>query len=151
VKTTDLSKAPRYARAGAVFVGATEYTGVRALLEQLPTFLRLRRRLKQAPGFCGYHITYRFPYTFGQIVMFEEMDQLLRFARNKLHRELMRWVTDGDRNARAGFIRLYEAHPGGAYANGAWSADGAEGYDERFTALSTEEEGPFVHPRKVGA
>ena len=78
-------------------------------------------------------------------------EQLLRFARNKLHRELMRWVTDGDRNARAGFIRLYEAHPGGAYANGAWSADGAEGYDERFTALSTEEEGPFVHPRKAGA
>jgi len=151
VKTTDLSKAPRDARAGAVFVGATEYTGVRALVEQLPTFLRLRRPLKRAPGFCGYHITYRFPYTFGQIVLFEEMDQLLRFARSKDHRELMRWVTDGDRNARAVFIRLYETHPGGSYANGAWSADGAAGYDERFTALSTEEEGPFVHPRRAGA
>ncbi|HEY4413209.1 MAG TPA: hypothetical protein VGN06_09450 [Gaiellaceae bacterium] len=151
MKTTDLSRAPRYARAGAVFVGATEYTGVRALVEQLPTFLRLRRRLKQAPGFCGYHITYRFPYTFGQIVLFEEMDQLLRFARNKLHRELMHWVTDGDRNARAGFIRLYEAHPDGAYANGVWSADGAAGYGERFSALSTEDDGPFVHPRKAGA
>ena len=76
---------------------------------------------------------------------------MLRFARNKLHRELMSWVTDGDgKNAHAGFIRLYDARPGATYANGAWSAEGAEGYDERFTALSKETEGPHVHPRKGG-
>lgn len=149
MKTTDLSRVPRYGRANAVFVGATQYTGARALLEQLPRFLRLRRLLKAAPGYCGYHLYYKFPYTFGQVVLFEEMDQLLRFARSKLHRELMAWVTDGDRNATAGFIRLYEARADGAYANGEWSAEGAAGYDERFTALSTEEEGPSVKPRKA--
>ncbi len=149
MKTADLSKVPKYGRANAVFVGATEYSGIRALVEQLPRFLRLRRLLKHAPGYCGYHLYYKFPYTFGQVVLFEDMDQLLRFARAKLHRELMTWVTDGERNAKAGFIRLYEARPDLSYANGAWSAEGAAGYDERFTALSTEEQGPHVKPRKA--
>ena len=148
MKTDDLSLVPTYGRANAVFVGATQYSGVRALLAHWPKWIRLRWRLKRAPGFCGHYLYYKFPYTFGQVVLFEEMDQLLRFARNKLHRELMAWVTDGDRNANAGFIRLYEAHPGGSYANGAWSADGAAGYEERFTALSKEDQGPLVHPRK---
>ena len=148
MKTNDLSKVPTYGRANAVFVGATQYSGLRALLAQLPKWIRLRRRLKRAPGFCGYYVYYKFPFTFGQVVLFEEMDQMLRFARNKLHRELMAWVTDGDRNASAGFIRLYDARPGGSYANGLWSNEGAAGYDERFTPTSKEEEGPFVHPRK---
>jgi hypothetical protein len=149
MKTDDLSLVPPYGRANAVFVGATQYSGLRALLAFWPNWIRLRRRLKRAPGFCGHHIFYKFPYTFGQVVLFEEMDQMLRFARNKLHRELMSWVADDTgRNAKAGFIRLYDARPGGSYANGAWSAEGAAGYDERFSPLSKEEQGPFVHPRK---
>lgn len=148
MKTDDLSFVPPYGRANAVFVGATEYSGLRAVLAHWPKWIELRRRLKRAPGFCGHYLYYKFPYTFGQVVLFEEMDQMLRFARNKLHRELMSWVTDGDRNAKAGFIRLYEARPGGSYANGAWSAEGASGYDERFSPLSKEDEGPPVHPRK---
>ena len=111
------------------------YTGIRPLLAHWPKWIRLRRRLKGAPGFCGHYVYYKFPFTFGQVVLFEEMDQMLRFARNKLHRELMAWVTEGDgKNAKAGFIRLYDARPGASYANGAWSAEGAAGYDERFTA-----------------
>jgi hypothetical protein len=149
MKTDDLSLVPRYGRANAVFVGATQYSGLRALLAHWPKWIRLRRRLKHAPGFCGHYVYYKFPYTFGQVVLFEEMDQMLRFARNKLHRELMSWVTEGDgRNAKAGFIRLYDARAGGSYANGAWSADGAGGYDHRFSPLSKEEQGPHVHPRK---
>jgi hypothetical protein len=139
---------PAYGRANAVFIGATRYSGPRALLAHWPRWIRLRRRLKRAPGFCGHYLYYKFPFTFGQVVLFEEMEQMLRFARNKLHRELMQWVTDGDRNANAGFIRLYDARAGGSYANGAWSADGAAGYHERFTALTSESEGPRVSPRK---
>jgi hypothetical protein len=64
----------------------------------------------------------------------------------------MAWITENDgtrgRNAKAGFVRLYEAVPGGVYSNGAWSAEGAAGYDERFSALSTEEQGPPVRPQK---
>lgn len=153
MKTDDLSKFPRYGQANAVFIGASEYTGVRALLAHWPKWLRLRRRLKAAPGFCGHYVYYKFPFTFGQVVLFENMDQMLRFARNKVHRDLMSWITehDGDegRNAKAGFIRLYEAQPGGTYANGAWSAEGAAGYDERFTATSKETEGPPVRPQKA--
>lgn len=149
MKTNDLSKVPRYGRANAVFVGATQYSGLRALLAFLPNWIRLRRRLKQAPGFCGQYVYYKFPYTFGQVVLFEEMDQMLRFARNKLHRELMGWIVEGEgKNGRAGFIRLYDARPGGSYANGLWSNEGARGYAERFTPTSKETEGPFVHPRK---
>jgi hypothetical protein len=153
MRTTDLSKLPRYGQANAVFIGASEYTGLRALIALWPNWLRLRRRLKGAPGFCGHFIYYKFPFTFGQVVLFETRDQMMRFARNKLHRELMSWVTEHDgekgRNANAGFIRLYEALPEGAYANGAWSAEGAAGYDERFGALSTEEQGPPVRPQKA--
>jgi len=148
MKTDDLSMLPAYGRANAVFIGATRYSGPRALLAHWPRWIRLRRRVKRAPGFCGHYLYYKFPFTFGQIVLFEEMDQMLRFARNKLHRELMHWVTDGDRNATAGFIRLYDARAGGSYANGAWSAEGAAVYDERFTALSKEAQGPPVRPRK---
>ena len=152
MKTNDLSKLPRYGKANAVFVGASEYTGVRALLQQMPKWFQLRRRLKAAPGFCGIYVYYKFPFTFGQVVLFETMDQMLRFARNKLHRELMAWITEHDgregERQSAGFVRLYEAVPDGAYANGAWSADGAAGYDERFSALSTEEQGPPVKPQK---
>lgn len=151
MKTFDLSKVPPYGRANAVFVGATQYSGLRPLLAHWPKWIRLRRRLKQAPGFCGHYVYYKFPFTFGQVVLFEEMDQLLRFARNKLHRELMAWIVEGDgKNARAGFVRLYDARPGATYANGLWSNEGAKGYDERFTALRDESEGPFVHPRKSG-
>ncbi len=149
MKTTDLSKVPPYGRANAVFVGATQYSGVRALLAHWPKWIRLRRKLKRAPGFCGHYVYYKFPFTFGQVVLFEEMDQMLRFARNKLHRELMSWIVEGEgKNAQAGFVRLYDAREGGSYANGLWSNEGAQGYDERFTALSKETEGPYVHPRK---
>jgi hypothetical protein len=151
MKTNDLSKLPRYGRANAVFVGATQYSGARALLAHLPKWIRLRRRLKRAPGFCGHYVYYKFPFTFGQVVLFEEMDQMLRFARNKLHRELMSWIVEGEgKNATAGFIRLYDARPDGSYANGLWSNEGARGYDERFTALGKEAQGPLVHPRKDG-
>jgi hypothetical protein len=151
VKTNDLSKVPRYGQANAVFIGATQYTGLRPLLALGPNWIRLRRRLKRAPGFCGIFVYYKFPFTFGQVVLFEEMDQMLRFARNKLHRQLMGWVVEGPgKNANAGFIRLYDARAGASYANGLWSNEGAEGYDERFSALSKEKEGPYVHPRKSG-
>lgn len=155
MRTNDLSKVPRHGRANAVFVGSTEYTGIGALLRLWPRWIRLRRRLKRAPGFCAHYYTYRFPFTIGQVVLFEEMDQLLRFARAKQHRELMAWVVEEDgtgrgRNANAGFIRLYEARPDGSYVTGAWSSEGARTYDERFAPLSTETEGPPVHPRKGG-
>ena len=144
MKTDDMSRAPRWAQADAVFVGATEYSGMRALAVQLPKWIRLRRLLRRAPGFRGIFVYYRFPFTFGQVVLFEDMDKLLRFARAKQHRELMAWVVD-ERNARAGFIRLYDARPGGSYANGGWHPEGAAGYDERFTPTSREDEGPPVH------
>lgn len=148
MKTDDLTLVPPMGRANAVFVGATRYSGLRALVAFLPDWIRLRRRLKQAPGFCDHIVFYRFPYTFGQVVSFETMDQMHRFARNKLHRKLMAWVTEADgKNADAGFIRLYDARPGG-YANGMWSNEGAAGYDERFSPVGKETEGPFVHPRK---
>jgi hypothetical protein len=124
MRTNDLSKLPRYGRANAVFVGATEYAGLRPLLAQLPRWLRLRRRLKRAPGYCSQYVYYKFPFTFGQVVLFEEIGQMMEFAKDPLHRELMAWVSEPDgRNATAGFIRLYEARTDGIYANGAWSAE----------------------------
>lgn len=124
MKTTDVSLLPRYGRANAVFVGATQYAGLRPLLAHWPRWIRLKRRLKDAPGFCGHYTYYKFPFTFGQVVLFEELEQMMLFARDPLHRELMAWVQDpSGRNATAGFIRLYEARQDGVYANGEWSTE----------------------------
>jgi hypothetical protein len=63
--------------------------------------------------FCGHYVYYKFPFTFGQVVLFEEMDQMLRFARNKLHRELMSWVTDRDAmRGRASYASTTHARAG---------------------------------------
>jgi hypothetical protein len=155
MRTNDLSKVPRHGRANAVFIGSTEYAGLGALLRLWPKWIRLRRRLRSAPGFCAHYYTYKFPMTFGQVVLFEDMDQMLRFARSKQHRELMGWVVEDDgkgggKNAKGGFIRLYEARPDGTYATGHWSNEDARTHEDRFVPLSKETEGPYVHPRKDG-
>ena len=155
MKTNDLSKVPQYGRASAVFFGGTEYSGIRALIALTPKWLRLRRLLKRSPGYCWHFLYYKPPLTFGVVAFFEEMDQMLRFARNKAHRELMGWVVEGaaegeGKNAKGGFIHLYDARPGGHFTNGAWSVEGPRGHEERFTPLSKETEGPYVHPRKGG-
>jgi hypothetical protein len=149
VKTDDLTRVPLHGRANAVFVGSTEYTGIRSLLTLTPRWLRLARRMKRAPGFCAHYYTYRFPFTIGQVVLFEEMDQLLRFARSKEHRKLMSWVVELDengegKNAKGGYIRLYEARPDGTYVTGSWSNDGATTHVEHFSPLGAETEGPLV-------
>ena len=77
------------------------------------------------------------------------------FQVTEAHRELMSWVVEGaeegvGKNARGGFIHLFEARPDGHFTNGAWSVEGPRGHEERFTPLSGEEQGPHVHPRKGG-
>ena len=69
---------------------------------------------------------------------------MLRFARTRHHRRLMIWLTDGDRNATAGFIRLFTAEPGRLLQR-AWRAEGPElGHIDTFTPLGSETAGPAV-------
>jgi hypothetical protein len=115
MRTTDFSAAPPQGQAGAMFIGATRYSGPVA--------------------------------TLGTIACFSDRDAMLKFARSRHHRDLMCWLTDdGDnRNATAGFIRLFTAEPHG-YSNGAWRAeDGSMSHMPTWTPLSTETAGPPVH------
>jgi len=96
--------------AGAVFVGATRYTGPLAWLRLAPQWLRLVRQMKRMPGYLHHRVYYEPPFSLGTLGFFETQDDLMRFARTGEHRELMGWVLS-ERNARGGYIRIYHADP----------------------------------------
>ncbi|AVT37168.1 DUF4188 domain-containing protein [Plantactinospora sp. BB1] len=144
MRTRDFSQAPAQARAGAMFVGATRYRGPLAILRLWPVWLRMVRDLRRMSGYRWHTVYWEFPFTLGTIAFFADRDAMLRFARSRHHRRLMTWVTDGTRNATAGYIRLYTAEPDG-YSNGAWRAESTEmAHIPTFTPLGTEMTGPAV-------
>ncbi|WBB71260.1 DUF4188 domain-containing protein [Micromonospora sp. WMMD1128] len=144
MRTRDFSRAPAQARAGAMFIGGTRYASPLVLLRLAPDWFRMVRDMRRMSGYRWHTVYWQFPLTLGTIAFFADRDAMLRFARTRHHRKLMAWLTDGNRNATAGFIRLYTADPDG-YSNGAWRAeDGAMGHIEEFTPLGAETTGPAV-------
>lgn len=100
------------AAAGAVFVGATRYTGPLAWMRLAPRWWRLVRQLRRMPGYVGHRVYYEPPFTLGTLGFFATRDDLLRFARTGEHRELMEWVVGGP-PATGGYIRIYHQHERG--------------------------------------
>jgi hypothetical protein len=146
MRTADFSRAPAQARATAMFVGATRYRGPRSLITLSRIWVRMVRDMKRMRGYCWHTVYWEFPFTLGTIAFFTDRDALLTFARSRHHRQLMQWVTDGTRNATGGYIRLYNAEPGG-YTNGVWRAEGdVMRHIGTFTPLSSEDAGPPVRP-----
>jgi hypothetical protein len=146
MRTADFSRAPAQARATAMFVGATRYRGPRSLITLSRIWVRMVRDMKRMRGYCWHTVYWEFPFTLGTIAFFTDRDALLTFARSRHHRQLMHWVTDGTRNATGGYIRLYNAEPGG-YTNGVWRAEGdVMCHIGTFTPLSSEDAGPAVRP-----
>ena len=149
MRTKDFSKAPPIAQATAMFVGATSYKGIFSTLYLFRTWFKMVRAMQSWPGYCRHFIWYDFPFTLGTIAFFKNKDSMLQFARSKFHQELMIWVTDGDKNADGGFIRLYQAEEDG-YSNGKWRAEGnMMKHIERFTSLGQEKQGPLVNPKDI--
>lgn len=146
MRTTDFSAAPPQARGEAMFIGATHYSGPRSLLSLARPWLRMVRTMKRMEGYRWHKVYLQGPFTLGTIAVFADREALMRFARTTAHRDLMCWMTDrGDRNGTAGFIRLFDAQPGG-YSNGEWRAEGREmAHIEEFTPIGREESGPPVH------
>ncbi len=147
MRTTDFSAAPPQGQATAMFIGATRYTGLRPMLHTIRTWSPMIRRMKRMPGYRWHTVYYQFPFTLGTIAFFADRDAMLKFARSKHHRDLMCWLTDSgdERQATAGFIRLYAADAHG-YSNGHWRAeDGTMAHIPSWSPLSTEETGPAVH------
>ena len=144
MRTADFSSAPALAQAKVEFVGAISFTGPGAILRLAPNWIRMMRRLRRSPGYCGMRLTYGFPFTMGQMVFFTDRDALLAFARTPEHARLMAWTAQ-PRNARNGFIRIYDAEPGG-YSNGGWRAEGPHevGVIKRFRPIGGEQRGPLV-------
>ncbi|QDO87316.1 hypothetical protein FNH13_02355 [Ornithinimicrobium ciconiae] len=99
---------PRVGHAGAVFVGATRYTGPLAWLRLAPGWVRMVRQMKTMPGYVYHRVYYEPPFSLGTLGFFETQDDLMRFARTGQHRELMQWVV-GERNATGGYIRVFHA------------------------------------------
>ncbi len=144
MRTRDFSRAPAQARAGAMFIGATRYSNPLVLLRLAPAWFRMVRDMRRMSGYCWHTVYWQFPLTLGTIAFFTDRDAMLRFARTRQHRRLMVWLTDGTRNATAGFIRLYTAAPDG-YSNGTWRAEGPEmGHIATFTPIGAESTGPEV-------
>jgi hypothetical protein len=144
MRTTDFSHAPAQGQGEALFIGATRYRGPLAMLRLVPRWVRFRRDLRRFRGYRWHRIYWQFPYTLGTIAVFADRDAMLRFARSRHHRALMQWVTDGDRNATGGFIRLHTADPVG-YSAGVWRVeDQRMAHATHFTALSHEQSGPPV-------
>ncbi|MEV4714025.1 DUF4188 domain-containing protein [Micromonospora sp. NPDC049374] len=144
MRTRDFSRAPAQARAGAMFIGGTRYANLLVLLRLAPAWFRMVRDMRRMSGYCWHTVYWQFPLTLGTIAFFTDRDAMLRFARTRHHRRLMVWLTDGTRNATAGFIRLYSAAPDG-YSNGAWRAESSEmGHITTFTPLGAETTGPAV-------
>ncbi|MCZ4094779.1 MULTISPECIES: DUF4188 domain-containing protein [Streptomyces] len=139
MRSTDFSLTPAPGQAGAMFVGATRYSGLRAIITLGPGYVRMVREMKRMKGYVWHKVYWRFPFTLGTIAFFADRDELLKFARGKAHHELMCWLTDeGKGRATGGWIRIYTADAAG-YTNGVWRAeDGALSHVDTFEPLSTE-------------
>lgn len=98
--------------AGAVFVGATRYTGPFAWLRLARKWFAMVEQMRRLPGYRGHGVYYERPWTLGTVGFFTSHDDLMLFARSGEHRALMHWVVGGDRpgdrrNATGGYIRVY--------------------------------------------
>ncbi|ANS79674.1 hypothetical protein SGUI_2278 [Serinicoccus hydrothermalis] len=105
-------------RAGAVFVGATRYASPLAWARLAPRWRAMVGQMRRMPGYVHHQVYFDPPFTLGTIGYFATREDLLRFARSGVHRELMQWVTDGTENATGGYIRVYELPDAVAEATG---------------------------------
>ena len=139
MRSDDFSLAPPPAQAGAMFVGATQYSGLWSIIALGPGWLGMVREMRRMKGYVWHKVYWRAPFTLGTIAFFTDRDELLKFARGTAHARLMCWLTDeGAKRATAGWIRIYTADAHG-YTNGVWRAeDGELGHIESFAPLSTE-------------
>lgn len=95
------------ADARAMFVGATRYTGPLAWLALARTWYPMVAKMRRLRGFRWYGVYWSPPFTLGTLAFFSGRDELLAFARMPEHRDLMRWITDGERWGTGGYIRLH--------------------------------------------
>lgn len=96
------------ADAGAMFVGATRFRGPISVAIQSRTWFPMVRRMRQLPGFRWLGIYWTPPFTLGTIAFFRSTDDMLVFARIPEHRHLMRWIVQGGKYGRGGWIRMHE-------------------------------------------
>jgi heme-degrading monooxygenase HmoA len=120
MRTRDFSVAPEIARAGSVFHGGTEYSGVRALVGLVVRWPRVRRAMRRSPGYLDHRVWYCYPFTIGTTSFWETQEQLLAFARSAEHREATAWMHRPG-IARGAFIRYLVPLPDGNTV-GVWSA-----------------------------
>jgi phenylacetate-CoA ligase len=157
--TRDFSKAPAAARAGAIFYGGTQYSGVRSMIGLFRHWRRVRKTMMRSDGYLGHHIWYRFPFTFGTVSFFESQRQLMEFPRAGQHQRAEHWMyLPGV--AEGAFFRLLTPGPAG-YTHGIWSADGSADPDDaphgaglastlEITAFQTSPNGAAAPSARIG-
>lgn len=121
MRTEDFSSAPGFATPGDVFYGGTHYSGIWSIIRLGFLWIRFSRALRNAPGYLGHTVWYRFPYTIGTISFWETREDLLSFARSQAHVDAVRWVLRPG-VAKAAFIRFMTPRPVG-HTIGAWHAE----------------------------
>lgn len=147
MRTDDFSRAPRIARAGAMFVGVTRCAGPLAWARHVAHHRTTVAALRRDGGCCAHRTFWQAPWTVGVVGWFDTMDDLLRLARTGAHRGLEDWAL-GRPGATGGWVRVYEAGPHG-YSNGVWRAEGdVMATIEHFTPVRRETQGPPVVRRR---
>lgn len=106
--------------ARSLFFGETRYRSPLSWLAFSRRWGRMVARMARMRGYRGHSVYWGWPFTLGTIAYFADEDALLAMARGPEHRELMVWLTAGERWATAGFIRFYapvdDAEPTAAVA-----------------------------------
>jgi hypothetical protein len=119
--TENFSNAPDFANGAHMFFGGSRYTGIPSLIRLYFVWRNVVKRMKATPGYRGHFVWYRFPWTIGNVSLWETRDAMMAFARSKEHRDSVTWlVTPG--TASAAFIRFMVAEPHG-HTIGAWRAE----------------------------
>ena len=119
--TTDFSKAPKLAQGSHAFFGATRYAGLGAVVRLPLVWRRVSRRMRRSPGYQGHVIWYRFPFTFGNLSLWDTRENMAGFAHSAEHRAAIHWVTRPGVGEGA-FIRFLTADATG-HSLGSWRAE----------------------------
>jgi heme-degrading monooxygenase HmoA len=119
--TKDFSKAPRFGQGTHMFFGGTKYAGILAMIQLAFAWPRVARAMRRSAGYRGHFLWYRFPFTFGNISLWDTREHMMAFARSQQHLDAIAWLVKPG-TATGAFVRLLKAYPEG-HSIGVWRAE----------------------------
>ena len=119
--TSDFSRAPRFAQGTHMFFGGTRYTGIPSMVRLAFVWWRVSRRMRAMPGYMGHFLWYRFPFTFGNVSLWDSREHMMAFAQSHEHRAAVAWLVRPG-VAHGAFVRFLRTD-GSGHSLGDWRAE----------------------------